>query len=651
MQEDLLKILDIAFLSRYADEKMNNLVKQNKGAGFFLSVKGHEIIGSVFSCVMKKEDWSFPYYRDRAFALGKGCPLWEILAAFLARDIENHSSGRMMPDHFSDVKRNIPCQSSVVGSQFLQAVGVAKGLKMQKKDSRVYVSAGDGATSQGDFHEALNFACIEKLPITFVIQDNGYAISTTKEEQTAGSIENIARGYQGLNVFSVKGWEIEKLYKIAKEAVQKTPSLTVVKVPRLGPHTISDDPKKYKSLEIIEKEKKEDPLIFLEKFILEKGFLSKEEMDKRLEDLKNQVEEASKRALEVPFPKKETALDNLFKDFSVKEISLPSNKEEIFMKDGLNKALIESMEEDDKVLVFGQDVAKEKGGVFGITKSLTKYFGDRCFNTPLAESTIAGLAIGLSFVGYKPVAEIQFSDYCWTGINQIINELASIYYRSNGGWSPSVVIRMTYGGYVQGGPYHSQSNEAIFAHIPGLKIAIPSNARDAELLLKTAIKDPNPVIFLEEKALYRESYFCKRREPEKKESLPFGKANIVKEGKDITLVAWGKMVSVCYKIIQEMDVSIELIDLRTLVPMDLEAILSSLKKTGKLLIVHEANLQNGFGAEISAKVMEEGFFLLDAPIKRVGAKDRPVPYCKDLEDEILPQKEDIKKAILGLKDF
>lgn len=657
-KEHALNVLKVIYTTRFIDEKMNNLVKQNKGTSFFLSAKGHEIVGAVAALTLEEgRDWAFPYYRDRAFAVGFNCPIVEIFAAFLARDIPTHSGGRMMLDHFSDKKRRIPCQSSVVGSQFLQAAGLAKSIKLRNKNEVVYVSAGDGATSQGDFHEALNFSCLHKLPVIFVIQDNSWAISTPSHEQTAGGcISNMAKGYENLNVYTVDGSDYEKLcrafQKAYSHAKESLPSVIVAKVPRMGPHTCSDDSKKYRddSLEI-----KRDPLPFFEKWLVDKNYISLKEIQDLKNEIKDLVEKAALEAEKLPFPKKETAASLVFKDVKVEEKSSPSaSSEEIVIMDGLNRALEEEMTRDPDVVVFGQDVAHGKGGVFGITRELTAKFKDRCFNTPLAESTIIGIAIGLSFGNHKPVAEIQFADYSWTGMNQIVNELSSIYYRSNGMWNCPVVIRMPYGGYIQGGPYHSQSIEALFTHVPGLKVVIPSNAYDAKRLLKTAIRDPNPVIFLEHKALYRQRVFCARKEPSSDELLPFGKASIVKEGKDLTLVAWGMMVVMANEIVEDLkkqDISVELIDLRTLNPLDMDTIIASLKKTGKLLVVHEACKTGGFGAELSARITEEAFHYLDAPVLRLGAKDCPVPYCKDLEDAVLPQKEDIRQKILELASY
>lgn len=659
----LLKILEVMHLTRFMDDKMNKLVRQNKGATFHLPVSGHEMIGAISALsLISGTDWAFPYYRDRAFAIGLGCSIEDLLAAFLAREIPNHSGGRMMPEHFSQKNLRIPCQSSVVGSQFLQAVGTAKSAQLRGAKEVVYVSGGEGSTSQGDFHEALNFSCIHNLPLIFVIQDNGWAISVPIEEQTAGgTIAKMARGYEGLSVFEIDGCDCLQTIEALSSAVQKArsgngPSLVVAKVPRIGPHSSSDDPKKYKCDAQLAEEKTRDPIVRFEQFLLSEALITADELENLRKQHFDRIEKGAAFADQIPFPTREGAAEKVFAPFET-PASIPSQPgESIVLMDALNHALVEEMENDPGVVVFGQDVAHGKGGVFGITRSLTERFGkERCFNTPLAESTIVGLAIGLSFDGYhKPVAEIQFCDYSWTGMNQIINELSSIYYRSNGLWTCPVVIRMPYGGYIQGGPYHSQCTEAYLAHCPGLKIAIPSNAADAKRLLKTAIRDPNPVIFFEHKALYRQRLFCARPETGSNEFLPFGQANIVRSGTDVTIVTWGMttlMANEAAEALSKEGLSIEVIDLRTIIPLDFETILTSIRKTGKLLIAHEAAGICGFGAEIAARVATEAFLYLDAPIQRVTAKNCPVPYCKELEEAVLPQKEDIEAALRSLAEY
>ncbi|MES2273569.1 MAG: thiamine pyrophosphate-dependent enzyme [Chlamydiota bacterium] len=649
--------------TRIADDKMSKLVRQNKGATFHLPVSGHEMIGAISALsLIPGTDWGFPYYRDRAFAIGLGCTLEDLFASFLAREIPNHSGGRMMPEHFSQKDLRIPCQSSCVGSQFLQAVGAAKSVSLRKAQEVVYVSGGDGSTSQGDFHEALNFSCLHNLPIVFVIQDNGWAISVPIEEQTAGgTIAKMARGYEGLAVFEIDGCDYVETTDTLSKAVHKArsgkgPSLVVAKVPRIGPHSSSDDPKKYKDDETLAEEKTRDPLLRLENWLVKEEFLTDAELADFRKVQFDRIEQAAAFADQIPFPKRSAAADQVFKDYETPPSTSSDPGESIVIMDALNHALGEEMELDPGVVIFGQDVARGKGGVFGITRTLTDRFGEeRCFNTPLAESTIVALALGLSLDGFhKPVAEIQFADYSWTGMNQLFNELASFHYRSNGQWNCPVVIRMPYGGYIQGGPYHSQSIEAYLSHCPGLKVVIPSNAADAKRLLKAAIRDPNPVIFLEHKALYRQRLFCARPETGPQELLPLGKAHIVREGTDATIVAWGMTVLMANEAadtLQKEGISIEVIDLRTINPLDFPTILNSVRKTGKLLIAHEAARNCGFGAEVAARAAEEAFLFLDAPIQRIAGKDCPVPYCKDLEEEVLPQKKDIEAALRQLVSY
>ena len=666
-KEKSLQVLEVMYLTRLADDKMYKLVRQNKGGTFHLSVLGHEMIGAVCSLgLTSKVDWGLPYYRDRAFAIGIGCSLVDLFAALLARDIPHHSGGRMMPEHYSHRELRIPAQSSCVGSQFLQAVGLAKGLRLLNKKEVVYVSAGDGATSQGDFHEALNFASLHRLGVIFVIQDNGWAISVPVKDQTAGgSIVPIARGYEGLTVHDVDGCDYQQMDFAVQKSVHKAreglgPSLIVAKVPRIGAHSSSDDPSKYKSKEIIEQEKEKDPIPRMEKWILSQGFVTQEELKELKARCFQRVETAAELADQIPFPDVSSCDTKVFKEETrLQEIegedSISSSEEAIVMVDALNHALEEVMSKDSSIVVMGQDVAHGKGGVFGVTRHLTNRFGEnRCFNTPLAESAIIGIATGLSFAGLKPIAEIQFADYMWTGVNQLLNELASIYYRSNGEWNCPVVVRMPYGGYIQGGPYHSQSIEAFLAHTPGLKVVIPSNAADAKKLFKAALKDPNPVVFLEHKALYRQRVFCARKEPGEEEIVSLGKAKIVREGTDVTVVCYGMLVFMAVqaaeKLIQE-GISVEIIDLRTIVPLDEDAIIKSVKKTGKCLIAHEAPANVGLGAEISARIIEQAFSYLDAPIARVTGKNCMVPYCKQLEDAVLPQVADLEAALRKLAQF
>lgn len=662
-KELCLKTLEVMLLTRYADEKMSKLVRQNKGGSFHLCVMGHELVGAVCALALQPgKDWGLPYYRDRAFALGLGCSVVDVIGACLARAVPYHSRGRMMPEHFSHKELRIPCQSSCVGSQFLQAVGVAKSAQLAGSDEIVYVSAGDGATSQGDFHEAINFACLHNLSVLFVIQDNGWAISVPVREQTAGgSIAKMAAGYEGLLVHEVDGCDYEAMTKAVSEAVAKGrsrqgPSLIVAKVPRIGAHSSSDDPAKYKSAECLLEDKQRDPLPRYEQWLLDMGLIHPIELEELKESLFRRVEAAAEEAERIPFPDVKTATLRVFKEEPAEPIiEKEGSGEGIVIMDALNHALDEEMARDASVVVFGQDVAHGKGGVFGITRTLTAKYGvERCFNSPLAESSIIGIALGMSISGYKPVVEIQFTDYMWTGVNQLFNELASFYYRSDGEWHCPVVVRMPYGGYIQGGPYHSQSNEAFLAHCPGLKVVVPSNAADAKRLLKAAIRDPNPVVFLEHKALYRQRVFCARPEPASDALTTLGKAKIVRAGEHATVVCWGMTVFMAVQVadlLAQEGISIEVIDLRTIVPLDSETILQSVKKTGKLLIAQEAARTCGFASEVAARVVEEAFHTLDAPVVRVTGKDCPVPYCKQLEDAVLPQLSDLERALRSLVRF
>jgi 2-oxoisovalerate dehydrogenase E1 component len=568
----------------------------------------------------------------------------------------------MMPEHFSQKDLRIACQSSVVGSQFLQAVGTAKSALLRGAKEVVYVSGGDGSTSQGDFHEAINFSCLHRLPIIFVIQDNGWAISVPVADQTAGgSIAKIARGYEGLSVFEIDGCNYIDTSEAIKTAVEKArssmgPSLVVAKVPRICPHSSSDDPKKYKTDDDFCSDRELDPIPRFERWLIDSEILSLPEIESLRSDCRKMVEDAAEEADLAPFPERSSAAEKVFAPFTPPTPVENDSTESIVMMDALNHALAEEMEKDPGVIVFGQDVEDGKGGVFGITRTLSSRFGkNRCFNTTLAESTIVGISIGLSIDGFhKVVAEIQFADYFWTGTNQLYNELSSMYYRSNGMWNCPVVLRMPYGGYIQGGPYHSQSIEAYLAHCPGIKVVIPSNAADAKRLLKTAIRDPNPVVFLEHKALYRQRVFCARPETGPDDYLPFGIANIVQSGTDLTLVTWGMMTVMASEVVIELAkeaIAVELIDLRTIVPLDFDTVIKSIQKTGKLLIAHEAARNCGFGAELSARAAESAFRYLDAPIVRVTGKDCPVPYCKDLEDEVLPQKKDLEEALRTLSQY
>ncbi len=663
-REKCIEALEKMYLTRFADEKMQKLVRQDKGGTFHLESKGHELIGVVSALALEPgKDWAFPYYRDRALAIGLGCDLQELFGAFLARDVPHHSGGRMMPEHFSHKRLRLPCQSSVVGSQFLHAVGVAKSAALHGTDEVVYVSAGEGATSQGDFHEALNYACLHKLSVLFVIQNNGWAISVPVDKQTAGGNPALfGRGYEGLVTYDIDGTAYSETASALAQAVKRGrnregPSLIVARIPRMGSHSSSDDPQKYQSQATLLQAQRQDPLPAYESWLLENTLVTPQQIQDLQLRTKQIVEKAAKAGESYPFPDRKTASERLFAKTTPSKTAAfsPINSDPIVIMDAINHALDEEMAQNPHVVLFGQDIAHGKGGVFGITRHLTdKYGEERCFNTPLAESTIVGTAIGMSFYGKIPVIEIQFADYMWTGMNQIVNELSSMYYRSNGEWNCPIVIRMPYGGYIQGGPYHSQSVEAFLCHCPGLKVVIPSHAADAKMLLKAAIRDPNPVIFLEHKALYRQRVFCARPEPKSTCVANLEKSAVIHEGEMLTVVTFGMATVMAADVAKKLaaeGISIEVIDLRTLTPLDFDTILTSIKKTGRCLVCHEAPLHCGFGAEVAARCAEQAFTYLDAPIKRIGAKSCPVPYCKQLEEAILPSKADIETAVRELVQY
>jgi 2-oxoisovalerate dehydrogenase E1 component len=648
--------------SRIMDEKTLKLLRQGK-AFFHIGGSGHEAAQIATALAMKPGyDWAYPYYRDIAFALQYGSTPEHIFLETLHRAGGRSSGGRQMPSHYGDKDLRIVAQSSPTGTQYLQAVGTALGAVKDGTDEVVYVSSGDGTTSEGEFHEALNWASREKLPVIFLIQDNKLAISVTVSEQTAGeSIYELVKGYTGLHRYLIDGTDFIASYRTACEAVEHArkgegPSIIVADVVRLLPHSSSDDHRKYRDPEDIKRDLTRDPIPKLEKFILEQGILTEEQIKHAKEEIKQFIDDAADAAEAQPLPAAETALLQVYApEFVVKkEMYRKPEKtgKPVVMVDAVNHALVEEMEYNPKMLIYGEDVAGKKGGVFTATKGLTDKFGyDRVFNSPLAEASIIGTAFGLAVRGFKPVVEIQFGDYIWPAFMQIRDEVTMLRYRSNGNFSCPMVIRVAVGGYIRGGLYHSQSIESFFTHIPGLRVVFPSNAADAKGLLKTACRENDPVLFLEHKGLYRQG-FASAPEPDENYLLPFGIAAIKQEGSDITVITYGMMVQRTIEAAKKLkDVSVEIIDLRTLDPLDEEAIYNSVKNTGKVLIVHEDTLTGGFGAEIAARIADVCFRYLDAPVKRVAAKDAPIPYSPPLEQEVLPTEKDILLALRELAEY
>ncbi|MDH7604699.1 MAG: dehydrogenase E1 component subunit alpha/beta [Melioribacter sp.] len=662
-KENLLEAFRLMLLSREIDNKQMTLIKQGK-AFFHIAAAGHEAVQIAFGQLINKGiDWAYPYYRDLTFMLSLGITPEEIFLNFLAKADDLMSGGRQMPSHWASKKLNIPSQSSPTGTQYLQAVGTALGLKKLNKDGVVYVSSGEGATSEGEFHEAVNWASRQLLPVIFLIENNKWAISVPVENQSAGkngSIYEMMKGYENLYRIEVDGTDYIQSYIAAQEAFDYVrrghgPVLVEAHVVRLFSHSSSDDQKKYRPIQILDEESKKDPINILSNLLLQKEIISEEVLENLKKEIHEEVNRAADWAIKQPDPEPNSAIKFVL-DESNKHNELIYEKSEsssknIVMVDAINHALAEEMELNDKIFLFGEDVADPKGGVFTATKGLsTKYGNERVFNSPLAEASIVGVAIGMSLTGIKPCVEIQFGDYIWPAFMQIRDELVMYRYRSNNLFQTPVVIRVAVGGYIHGGIYHSQNIESFFAHMPGLLIAYPSNAADAKGLLKTALRLNDPVLFLEHKGLYRQSYAASL-EPDSNYLLPFGKANIIKKGYDLTVVTYGAMVheaNLAAKTLEMEGYSVEIIDIRTISPLDIETIFNSVKKTGKVAVVHEDTLTAGFGAEISAQIAENCFEYLDGPVKRIAAKDTPIPYSSILEKFILPDK---NKIYEGLKEL
>ena len=660
-KKQLLDIYRNMILARKLDDREMTLLKQGK-AFFHIGCSGHEAAQLAAANNMKPSvDWAYPYYRDAALCLGLGMSGKDQLLAFLAKDADPSSGGRQMPQHYGNKDLRIVTQSSPTGTQFLQAVGCSMSRKWEKSKEIVYVSSGEGSTSEGEFHEALNWSSREKLPVIFHIQDNGYAISVPVSDQIAGSsVFDMVSGYENLAKYDVDGtnfFETNLAFQQAADRARKGkgPSVIVSRVVRLLSHSSSDDQRKYRSEKDLELDMARDPIIKFEKDCLGAKVITKKDIKDIQSEVEKYIEEAVSWVENQDDPDPKTALDHIFSDISEpEEPEINSINDKIVMVDAINHALDEEMEVNKKMIVYGEDIADPKGGVFTATKGLTdKYGKERVFNSPLAEASIVGTAIGLAVTGWKPCVEIQFGDYIWPAMMQIRDEAACIRYRSNGAWTSPLVIRVAVGGYIHGGLYHSQSIDSYFFNIPGIRVAFPSNASDAKGLLKSSLRMDDPVIFLEHKGLYRQGYAA-TPEPDKDYVLPFGKANLIEEGDILTIVTWGAMVQKSIDAIKLCNLEkgdVDLIDLRTLNPIDWSAIHNSVEKTGKLLIVHEDLLTGGVGAEIAAKISDELFEELDGPIKRVAAKDCHVPYHDLLEKQVLPQTEQIVEAVNDLMEY
>ena len=658
-KKELLNTYRKMYLSRKLDERQLILLKQGKGF-FHIGASGHEaaqIAASKF--INSKTDYSYPYYRNQAYCIGLGMSSREILLSFLAKKDDPNSGGRQMPQHFSHPDLNIVSQSSPTGTQYLQAVGAAFVLSKKGDGAIAYVSSGEGTTSQGDFHEALNWASREKAPVIFHIENNNYAISVPIKDQVSGSsVFDISSGYESLSRYEIDGCNFFESCLAFSKAFERTrngkgPSLIVSNVVRLLPHSSSDDHSKYRTLEDIEKDKKRDPLILFAKQISKDYKIEKKEF----RQIESRIDKEIERDLIWAEEQDDPSADSYSKNLFSLEWSVPKSKkasyisDKIVMVDAINHAMAEELLFNDKMVVYGQDIAGGKGGVFTATRNLTDQFGDdRVFNSPLAESSILGTAIGMSTLGYKPVVEIQFGDYIWTAMMQIRNELATLRYRSNGQWSCPVVVRVPVGGYIHGSLCHSQSIDGYFSHLPGLVLMFPSNAYDAKTMLKTACRLDDPVIFLEHKGLYRQGY-ASTKEPDGDQFAEVGKGVVRLEGNDVTIVTWGAMVQKSIEAASKTEASVEILDIRFLYPLDFDLIFNSIKKTNRVIIVHEDNINNGFGAEIASRISDSCFEHLDAPVKRVASKDFPIPYASVLENEVLVQTQWIYDAINDILNY
>ncbi|TVP58419.1 MAG: dehydrogenase [Gemmatimonadales bacterium] len=692
-REDLLRFYRTMVTARRVDDREISLKRQNK-IFFQISGAGHEAIQVAMASRMRPgSDWFYFYYRDRAFALALGqTPLDHLLQAVGAED-DPASGGRQMPAHFGARDLRIVSTSSPTGTQFLQAVGTAeagwRGRKLSEirevmedfeDDEVVVVCTGDGTTSEGEFWEALNTACNLKLPVVFLVEDNGYAISVPVEVQTAGgSVSKLLTGMPDLEILECDGTDILESYACCGEAIEycrsgKGPALVHAHTVRPYSHSMSDDERAYRTEEEREAQAARDPLVRTRSLLVELEMATEEELDALEQEVKDEVAAASDEALEHPQPAAETAMKWLFSeevdptsaDFDTEDEPAYEDDKEYTMVDLLNLCMRDEMERNAGMLVFGEDVAdasregtleqvKGKGGVFKVTHGLQRQFGGtRVFNSPLAEANIVGRAIGMALRGLKPVVEIQFFDYIWPAFHQIRNELATMRYRSGNTWSSPVVIRTTYGGYLKGGAiYHSQTGETLFTHTPGLRVVLPSNAEDANGLLRTAIRCEDPVLFLEHKHLYRQVY-NKGRYPGNNYMIPFGKAKVVREGTDLTVVTCGALVKRSLdaaKVAAKEGIETEVIDLRTLNPLDMDRIGESIKKTNKVIVAYEDSLSWGIGSEIAARIADDLFPWLDGPVRRVASMDTWVAYAPQLEQEILPQTENVLEAIRELHAY
>jgi 2-oxoisovalerate dehydrogenase E1 component len=686
-RDELLSAYRTMLLSRKIDDKEIQLKNQSQ-AFFQISGAGHEaVLVAAGAHLRGGYDWFFPYYRDRALCLAIGVTPLEMLLASVGAKDDPASGGRQMPSHWGHKRLNIPSQSSATGTQCLHAVGCAQAGVIYERvhdipdreskfqaDEVTYISIGDGATSEGEFWESLNSACTNRLPVLYLCEDNGYAISVPVEVQTpGGDISRLVEHFPNLRAFRCDGTDYLASYRTLGEAVahvraRKGPVFVHASVIRPYSHSLSDDEKLYKSAAEREAEARRDPLLRMRHFLRTERLATDDDLADLLASVEREVNAAAEQALAAAKPDPDTATLYVFSPdvdpASSAFVTEPQPEGPPHtMVTLINSTLRDEMARDPRIVVFGEDVADAsreevlssvagKGGVFKVTHGLQRLYGsDRVFNSPLAEANIIGRAVGMSLRGLKPVVEIQFFDYIWPAFMQIRDEMAMMRYRSSNNWSCPMVIRVPIGGYLRGGaPYHSQSGVAIFAHSPGIRIVFPSNAQDAAGLLRTAIRCDDPVLFLEHKHLYRQTY-NKGPDAGKEYMLPFARAAVAREGSDVVIFTWGALVQRSLLAAQQAQrdgTSVAVVDLRTIIPYDWDTIATYTRKASRVLIVHEDQLTCGFGAEIAARISQELFDYLDAPVTRVASLDCPVAYAPVLEEAILPGTPDILKAIRTL---
>ena len=654
--ETTLELYRKMLTAYFVEERMRIFVKQGK-CSFHASTRGHEKVQVGMTMLLRPGfDWFFPYYRSKALAIGLGVPLKDIFLGMLSREGDPNSNGRNMAEHFSSREWNLVSQTAVTATQYLNAVGTARALKASGEGRLAYVSSGEGATSEGEFFEALNWAGREKLPMIFMVENNGYAISVPQKSQTASAVHRIAQGF-GIRTFHLDGTWFESMYQQLPQAIEEVrlgdgPILFEAEVVRLDPHSSSDDHRKYRSPEELASLAERDPIFRTERYLIRHDVLGPEEMESFRASIKADVDEAASEADSHPAPTESNLLAHIYSSAPAPALVKPTYVAEkpVAMIDAINHGLREEMDRNPRIVMWGEDVDDPKGGVFGVTRGLSTAFPGRVSNAPLAEASIAGVAAGMALAGYKPIIEIQFADYTWPAFLQLRNEIATVRWRSQGVWDCPVVVRIATGGYIKGGPWHSACIEGVFAHIPGWRVVFPSCAEDAKGLIKMAARSEDPVIFLEHKGLYRKLQ-AQTPEPDADYVIPFGKGRIVREGKDLTVVAWGYTVHQALDAARQLEAegkSVEVIDLRSIAPLDEELIAASVRKTSRVLVAHEDSLTMGFGAEVAARIGQSCFESLDAPVARVAAADTFVPTAPNLETLVLPSTAGLRNAAATL---